>query len=323
MFRGAFETQDNTSSEYLGKMKGDSRALLDDLVPHCVRRFIWNTAPRKFAVSKFKEWEGDEATARFRDYTHVCVMRKYDGWFVVVYVGADKQVYWQTMSGFLNSRIHGKMKDFIAWVQQMVDAKKLQPNHAFKIEFVMQDAMGVDHLQLVGKKVDEKVYTHKIIVTDFFSPYSGHTESALMAAVERQRVAARKHKTAPLDPADWRRLWNARDGEIDRRMKTIKDLMDANMPADLQSYVFCAEVKRLTECKCPRKLIAKLTESLCHHEIHKEGYILHCSRDTGVYDIFKFKSEYLGGLSVYYSPFADSRKGISKHAGRQFVARQA
>jgi len=320
VLRGMFEDQDNTSSEFAGKMKGDSRALLDDLVPHCVRRFIWNTAPHKFSVANFEEWGGG-AAVKFRDFRKVHVMRKYDGWFVVLYVNADKEVCWQTMSGFLNSRIYGLMREFVGWVKEMVAADVLTPYHAFKIEFVIQDANGVDHLQLVGKKVDPRLYFHKIVITDFLSPYSRSLDGSLMSVLESQRSRARdKNKQAPLNPADWRRIWNSR-GDIARRMDIITKIVDEKMPDALKAQVICAHVKSYYNTD-PLALIALLANALCHNNVHHEGFILHCSdARESIYSIFKFKLEYLGGLGLYYSPWVDQIQAVEKHAGRQFVVR--
>ena len=322
LISGGFETQDDTSFEYAGKMKGDSRALLDDLVPHCVRRFIWNTAPRKFSVSKFWEW-GNEKAAKFSDYTEVCVMRKYDGWFVVLYVGADKRVYWQTMSGFLNSRIHGLMREFIEWVEKLAACDKLKPNTAFKIEFVMQDEHHVDHLQLVGKRVDAAKYHHKIVITDYFVPYTPRLDEALMSAVTKQRSAARVHSQAPLNPDDWRNMWNNRSGRIGGRMEKVGQLMvDNPMSSTLHASVECAAVVTYSKVS-PLKLIATLASQLCRSRPHhQEGFVMHCyCHADGKYNLLKFKLEYMGALSMYYSPTADRVSSVPKHAGRQFVVR--
>jgi hypothetical protein len=316
---GRFEEQDNTSTEYTERMKGDSRALLDDSVPHCVRRFIWNTAPRKLMVLNWHEWNQD-AVMRFRDFRNVYLMRKYDGWFVVLYITEEKKVRWQTMSGFLNSRIHAQMQDFIGWLQELASSDRITPKTAFKIEFVVQNAGGEDCLQLVGRKYDTTLYKHQIVITDFFMPYTPRLDADLMACVEGQHRRARTHKTAPLEPDDWRRLWNSADN-IESRLNKARELF-GQLPPSLSDYVMVAEVRRMTNANTPVSMIASIARSMNKNTLNIEGAILHCGMDTNAtYTIFKLKLEYLGGLSMYYSPLIDTRVALEKIAGRQFVAR--
>ena len=314
MMGGPFEEQDESKSK-----KGDSRARFDELVPSCIRRFIWNTAPHKLIPLQFREWT-DGAADKFSDYNIVHSMRKYDGWFVVLYVTTDRHVYWQTTSGFVNSRMNALMRDFIAWLQDLASRGIFPCLHALKIEFVIQDKDGVDHLQLVGKNFDKRLYDFKIVITDYFQAYTEEMEQRLMDSVNHQREHARVLKTAPLNPELWRREWNLNGNDIAQRMEAAKTLLLGRIPPILVNDVIFAEVTR-REIKSSRLFIHQLAEEL-QASPHKEGFILHCCKGTSAtYDIYKFKLEYIGGLSVYYSDKVDRDMSRAKLAGRQFIAR--
>ena len=322
----AFNAQDMSSSTFQQTKSGDSRAKFPDAVPREVKRFIWSTSPHKcwadYLVGK--------------SITSALLTQKFDGWFAVVYV-SDGEVHWQTTSGFVHSAIEIKMKRFKTFLETLIRAEKLQSTHAFKVEVVVQDQHKVQHLHLVGKKFDPAIYSYKIVITDFFVPYTAEMDKSLGEFLKKQHASSLKHKTAPLTAHSWLDVFCFHQKNIQTRLNNARLLLCSSgtqdLHPDIDDLVIIASVHNMTENGpiSGRNLIVWMSQFITKHPM--EGMVLHCVINQEP-TIYKVKLEYMGGLGFFYTPAMDasirdwnqSRQvrglpDVVQCAGRQFVVR--
>lgn len=293
-------------------------------VQPCVKRFLLSTMPSKLWYENFE-------SIRER-YMMIHYLRKYDGWFVCLFVNTKGEVEWQTMGGYIFKFMEGLMQEFIAYVQGLVTDGRIETNHAFKLEFTARDATGREVLHDIGiKQADELEYF--LVVTDYFQGYSDEmddelkgklmaTYSASSAKGQAARTSARNNMSAEVDAAQWRALWATHFHDIGERLRAAKALLLGENDRMQFGKIF-VEVAEVRETPIVPNPIFRLAREL--KESEWEGYVLHCVTEDFKYDIYKFKLEYLGGLGHYYTwpnQIDEPDAGItSKYAGRQFVVK--
>ena len=282
---------------------GDSRVQFAEDVPDEVKRFIWCTSPHKC-------WAEYLAGKKFKSTQ---IVRKYDGWFLVVYVDHDGTVRWQTTSGFVHSVLIREVEPLVEYMKTLVASGRLLPTHAFKLEIVVTNNEREDFLHLVGKKLDPSFHYYMVIVTDFFQPYSAAMAADLCGRLDVQHRNARKHKTAPLTAQGWLNSFRVHQGDVMARLQEAREvLLDAEIPS--VGFADSANAGNIDG----KNMLMRVSTLLTQHAV--EGCVVHCTDDDGNYVIYKIKLEYLGGLGSFYSPAID-RECDQLASGRQFVVR--
>ena len=293
--------------------RGDSRAQFTDDVPREVKRFIWCTSPHKcWAEYLAGNW-----------YRSMQITRKYDGWFLVVYVDKDKKVRWQTTSGFIHSVLAKEVAPLIAHMEKLISEDKLKSTHAFKLEIVISNSNDENFLHLMGKKFNPEEYSYKLMVTDCFVPYSDSMIRDLNLRLQWQHNEARKHKTAPLSAQEWLNSFFTKQGGIEERLKTARTLLAAAGIPNLE-IAPCKNVGRDRRNISGQWMVLEMSKALIKNSY--EGFVLHSTDKKGHSIIYKIKLEYMGGLGSFYSPTLDEeiRQWDNEkplYAGRQFVVR--
>lgn len=290
-----------------------SRMSLSPDVPRSVQRFFLLSQPSKL-------W-GESFATQFDDYDEVWAMRKHDGWFVGVYVDQNSEVQWQTMGGNILKFIERSMAGFLAHLRTK---KGLKPNHAFKIEFTVREAVGDDYKEVRSDMgMEEASYVG--VIVDYFDGYS--------QSMDREVVDFIKGG-AKLTGDLWRRLWFTNGDTIKGRLDKAMKVLEA--PPTRVAYSddgFKVEVASVEQCDTRNKLniVPDLAKRLCN--LYYEGFVLHCYKhaviggDTAQHKIFKLKLEQLGdsGISVGYEEEKFLKVGKLKPtdlcAGRQFLVR--
>ena len=282
---------------------GDSRVQFAEDVPAEVKRFIWCTSPHKC-------WAEYLAGQRFKS-AHI--VRKYDGWFLVVYVDHDGTVRWQTTSGFVHSVLIREVEPLIEHMKALVASGRLLPTHAFKLEIVVTNNEQEDFLHLIGKNIDPSFYYSMIVVTDFLQPYSAAMTADLDRRIDAQHANARKHKTAPLSAQGWLNSFRAHQGDVMARLQEAREVL-IEMP--IIGFADSANAGSISGTS----MLLRVSKLLTQHAV--EGCVVHCTDEAGNYVIYKLKLEYLGGLGSFYSPAIDRECTPDQLAsGRQFVVR--
>jgi hypothetical protein len=294
---------------------GDSRQTFTDDVPHEIRRFIWCTSPHKcWAEYLAGNW-----------YSSVQIMRKYDGWFLVVYVDYNGNVRWQTTSGFVHSVLAKEIEPLKAHMEALVADGRLKPTHALKLEIVVTNDSNEDFLHLVGKKLDGHYY--RLTITDFFQPYSPEMIQDLNARLETQQTNARKHKTAPLSAEGWLNSFQKNQGNVLARLANAQTVLGLAALPNVR-IADCVNMHKGASNISGKRIVVQTSKSLT--EQSAEGFVLHCTDRAGKYVVYKLKLEYMGGLGSFYSPSLDDEihewnatltHSYDLKAGRQFVVR--
>lgn len=301
-------------------------------VQKCVRRFMYSTMPHKLWFDTFDQ------RLRREMYKEIHYVRKYDGWFVVLLINKDSQVEWQTMGGYIFPFIQQLLQPFIRLLERLVSDGKLQPDHAFKIEFTARNKQTkAEVLHEIGFKSSEDV-DYVAVVTDYFAGYTDQMDDALFTALTSERSTALLRKAPDVDAKQWRGLWIQNGaGNIMSRLNEANKVLEFGVSRRHEFTNLAVEVAEAHNIGLNPNPVFQLSRELVKNSI--EGYVLHCTGHmkemkgraevlVPVYDIYKLKLEQLGGLGHYYSwPVTDAQfdmtvpDNIEKVAGRQFLVR--
>lgn len=312
-----------------------SRLGVGNNVQACVKRFLYGTMPKKL-------WFDDFET-QYTTYNEIWYMRKYDGWFVTLFVNKTKHIEWQTMGGYIFKFMDSLMYPFVQFLQEKATQGVLPVDYALKMEFTARSKSdGREVLHEIGDPIADKLQ-YVLVITDFFEGYSKTMDEKFYQILHEKQLRNRKHKHGPIDTSEWRNLWAENSLPLETRLAHVKQLLN-NGEETTENYfeqfnhgkidVEVAEVYRyVTEDEHPVKKLKNPIPYLasCISTEKIEGFVLHCYNHHatgGRYDIFKLKLEQLGGLGYFYKwpKFAGALLDPNftkeqKFAGRQFVAR--
>jgi len=310
------------------------RLVLASNVPAPVKRFLHSTIPKKMWFDNF--------FPRRSNYAQIYKTRKYDGWFMCLYVNRHNQIEWQTMGGYIFKFMEVELEEFIQYLQKRVGSTMHQ-DYCFKMEFTarrISDDREV--LRDVGFR-DPCEVEYVAVITDFFDGYSDAMDKELNNMLLRTNDKAHTIMQPDVTPTEWRALWTKHSRSLPERLDAANCILEAGRERTLRFQRIKIEVAQATELAQDRDtMVQTLARELTTDPI--EGYILHCierdsNGDVTSYDVYKFKIEYLGGLNHYYTfasmsgtpdqyqvaegsgPASVRPLPDQKVAGRQFVVR--
>jgi len=309
-----------------------TRLGVDYTVPSPIKRFLYSTMPNKLWFDDFTKIT----------YTSIYFVRKYDGWFLVLYVDEFSTIQWQTMGGYVFKFIPPLLEPILSYLQLCVDNHILHPGHALKLELTARDkTTGLEKLFEIGKKTPDQI-DYVLVVTDFFGGYTAEMDSSMAQSINESRRNARKHKTKNISAEEWRNLWHRHGDNIKDRLDNANKLFGNDETRRYRKFlngkvdveVATAELYTTALSKDDRFKLENPIPFL-NDKLQKEffeGFVLHCVTADGKYKIYKMKMEQLGGLGFSYvwpnSSIPDAQYKPLKVgdldrrvAGKQFVVR--
>lgn len=297
---------------------------IDASVQSCIKRFMYGTTPKKLWYEDFQQ----------HVYDKIHYVRKYDGWYVLVYVDSNNVVRWQTMGGYIFTFVEALIQPAIKYIQQLVDKKIIFSDFAFKMEFTARDMHSSrERLHDIGNYLPTEV-TYCLAVTDFFMGYTEAMDNDVATAIRKRRDANTKHKSETLKMDAWKVLFVSHHVDIQSRLNEANRIFGNRKDRYYKKFnngeidLEVAEAKLYVVDEVPDDFrvnpnpVPYLAKQIS--ETNYEGYVLHCVADKK-YMIWKFKLEQLGGLGYYYTSIVGHNdKDIDpniKFAGKQFKAR--
>jgi len=331
---GSLKSNVSDFSGLIGREKHWERLTLGKNVQSAVKRFLFSTVPNKWWWEIFaRAASPDNSEPRYTIYKNVVAVRKYNGWFIALFVNQRHEIEWQTMGGYLFKWIEVLMQPFISALQAFVtdqmaktEAERLiDVDACFKIEFCARK-MSTDEevLEDMGT-IDPTNVRYVAVVVDYFKGYSDEFDTEIDNLCKTENSRARVNKMETLKANDWRKMFVQYGDPVNERLENARRIisMCETNPVFGDVEVEIAEYE-VADQSLGNPAIHFLNQ-ISTQEI--EGFVLHCwtervadagkkSWSNNFYHIYKLKIENVGGLGFYYHRSEFNNNRITEYQGQ-------
>jgi hypothetical protein len=295
------------------------RLSLGQNVQAAVKRVLYSTVPQKMYWETFAR-HNEHQTPYFQTFDSIIAVRKYNGWFIAMFVNESGILEWQTMGGYVFKWIERLIQPFVDELQKIV-TRELQRKAAgekplididscFKFEFTAR-YLNTDEecLQNMGL-IDPSSVRYVLVLVDFFYGYTDKMDGELYQIMSRESHLGTKSKFKKMEAKDWRKYFVAHNNTVDQRIEQARQIINLDSRTNVDDSSKFASVN----LEFAEIIITDLSHNPLHGLLHNiatrkiEGYVLHCTRKSGdqqspysgnEYKIFKLKLECFGGLGFF------------------------
>lgn len=298
------------------------RLSLGQNVQAAVKRVLYSTVPQKMYWDTFTK-PGPTGKPFYANYDEIIAVRKYNGWFLTLFVNEGGVVEWQTMGGYIFKWIERLIKPFVDYLQRIVTRElgKKQDNSdytplididsCFKFEFCVRDLKtGAERLEDMGL-ISPTSVEYFLVVTDFFYGYSNEMDQELANYLSTEKHLGTVNKLKDINTNEWRQFFVKHNDNVLSRIKAAETVLDLESRGVEETNKFLSvtvEFATVFDTKFKRldggyeNPIPSLLQFISQQNI--EGYVLHCSKKNpdrvqNLYNVFKLKLECFGGLGFF------------------------